>query len=54
MGKDFEQVKINIPKNNKRIIDHCKKLAAQRMLSARVIRLLSDDLDKSNKSKKDS
>lgn len=49
MAKDFEQVKINIPKTNKRIIDRCKKLAAQRKLSTHIIRLLTDELDKAKK-----
>lgn len=44
--KQFEQVKINIPKSNKTVIAYCRRLSGQRLLSKRVVRLLSDDLSK--------
>ena len=45
MQKDFQEVKLNIPKSNKRVVAYCKKLASRRQLSATVIRLLSKELD---------
>lgn len=48
MTKKFVQVKINIPTSNKSVIEYCDKLSAQRKLSARIIRLLSEDLSKKN------
>ncbi len=53
MTNKFVQVKINIPTSNKSIIDYCIKLSAQRILSARIIRLLSEDLEKTRNYKKD-
>lgn len=52
MTKKFVQVKINIPTSNKSVIGYCDKLSAQRKLSARIIRLLSEDLNKNNREKK--
>lgn len=52
MAKKFVQVKINIPTSNKSVIEYCDKLSAQRKLSARIIRLLSEDLNKNNREKK--
>ncbi len=49
MNRKFIQVKINIPSTNKGVIAYCSKLSAQRKLSTRVIRLLSDDLNKGKK-----
>ncbi len=49
MTKKYVQVKINIPTSNKRVIDYCDKLSAQRKLSTRIICLLSADLDKQTK-----
>lgn len=49
MKKRYIQVKINIPTSNRSVIDYCNRLSAQRKLSARIIRLLSEDLKKSTK-----
>ncbi len=49
MAKKFVQVKINIPITNKSVIEYCGKLSAQRKLSARIIRLLLEDLSKKKK-----
>lgn len=49
MRKKYVQVKINIPLSSKSVIEYCEKLSAQRKLSAYVIRLLSDDLNKVKK-----
>ncbi len=49
MKKKIVQVKINIPTSYRSVIEYCDKLSAQRILSSRIIRLLSDDLNKRNK-----
>ncbi len=43
MQSNFEQIKLNIPKQDKQIIEYCKELSAQRRLSATVVRLLDEE-----------
>ena len=52
MTKKYVQVKINIPTSYRSVIEYCDKLSTQRILSARIIRLLSDDLNKRKKEEK--
>lgn len=49
MTKKYVQVKINITTSYRSVIEYCDKLSAQRILSSRIIRLLSDDLNKRKK-----
>lgn len=49
MQSNFEQIKLNIPKQEKEIIEYCRQLSVQRKLSATIIRLLSEEIKRKQK-----
>ncbi|MCM1289306.1 MAG: hypothetical protein NC132_01455 [Corallococcus sp.] len=48
--REFEQIKINVPRNEKEVIAYCRRLSGARLLSKTFIRLMKAD----SKNRKDS
>ncbi len=49
MQSNFEQIKLNIPKQEKEVIEYCRQLSTQRQLSATIIRLLTEEIKEQQK-----